>query len=60
MSTWSLTDAKAKFEDLCEKAKNEAPQTITRYGKPVAVVVSAHEFEAWQARREPPWKASNE
>jgi prevent-host-death family protein len=45
MATWRLTEARAKFEDVLEKAHDEGPQIITRYGKPTAVIVSSEEYE---------------
>jgi len=45
MATWGLTEARAKFEDVLEKAHGEGPQIITRYGKPKAVIVSSEEYE---------------
>ena len=40
---WSVAVAKARFSELVEKAA-AAPQTVTRNGKPVAVVVSIDEW----------------
>ncbi len=45
-SDWSVAEAKAKFSELIEQART-TPQTITRNGRPAAVVVSV---EAWQCR----------
>ncbi len=41
---WTVADAKAKFSELLEKART-GPQTITRHGRPAAVVVSPAEWE---------------
>ena len=41
-----LAEAKAKFSQVLEQARS-GPQTITRNGRPAAVVVS---FEEWQRR----------
>ncbi len=41
---WHLQDAKNNFSKLVDKAISEGPQTVTRRGKPAAVVVSAEEF----------------
>ncbi len=44
MSNWSIAEAKAKLSALVEKTK-DGPQTVTKNGNPVAVVVSAEEWE---------------
>ena len=43
--TWSLADAKAKLSAVVEQAQHAGPQTITRNGRPAAVVVSAEEWD---------------
>lgn len=43
--SWSVADAKARFSELIDKAKSEGPQTVTRNGKPTAVLVSVEEWE---------------
>jgi prevent-host-death family protein len=48
---WQLQDAKAKFSQLVQKAIDEGPQTVTRHGKDVVVVVAAEEFRKLSARR---------
>lgn len=40
---WSVQDAKARFSEVIERARTEGPQTVTRHGRKVAVVVSAEE-----------------
>lgn len=44
MKTWPLQDAKNQFSQVGELARKRGPQTVTRHGQPVAVVVSADEF----------------
>ena len=44
-TSWSVADAKARFSELIDKAKSEGPQTVTRNGKPAAVLVSVEEWE---------------
>lgn len=39
MKQMSLRDAKARFSELVEAASQGEPTTITRYGKPSAVLV---------------------
>jgi prevent-host-death family protein len=43
--SWSVADAKARLSEVVEKARSDGPQTITRNGRPAAVVVSAEEWE---------------
>lgn len=46
MSTaWQLQDAKNRFSRVVEEAMREGPQTVTRRGEPVVVVVS---IETWE------------
>ena len=40
---WSVADAKARFSEVIESARRDGPQTITRNGKPAAVIVSVEE-----------------
>jgi prevent-host-death family protein len=48
---WQLQEAKAKFSELVQKTLDEGPQTVTRRGKDVVVVVSAEEYRKLAARR---------
>jgi prevent-host-death family protein len=41
---WQIQEAKAKFSELVQKAIDEGPQTVSRRGKDVAVVLSAEEY----------------
>jgi len=41
--TWTLAVAKARLSEVVDRAQ-AAPQTITRNGKPSAVIVSAEEW----------------
>lgn len=45
---WQLQEAKAKFSEVVQRALEEGPQTVTRRGKDVVVVVSADEFARLQ------------
>jgi len=49
-STWQLQDAKSRFSELVDTATRGGAQTITRYGRPVAVVISVEEFAQLQPR----------
>lgn len=48
---WQLQEAKAKFSELVQKTLDEGPQTVTRHGKDVVVVMSAEEYRKLAARR---------
>ena len=50
-STWQLQEAKSRLSELVETAARKGAQTITRHGRPVAVVVSAEDFAQLQPRR---------
>ena len=47
--TWSIAEAKAKLSQVLEQAR-QSPQTITRNGRPTAVVVSVEEWKRQTAR----------
>ena len=42
---WPVAEAKAKFSEVVDQARVSGPQTITRNGHIVVVVVSAEEWE---------------
>ncbi len=50
-STWTVAEAKAKFSELVEQARNKGPQTVTRRGRSAVVVVSAEEWERRTRRK---------
>ena len=41
---WQVQAAKARFSEMVERALKEGPQTVTRHGKAVAVLVPADEY----------------
>jgi antitoxin Phd len=43
-SIWSIQDAKNKFSTVVDAAR-DAPQTVTKHGKPAVVVLNADEYE---------------
>ncbi|CCG08067.1 Putative uncharacterized protein [Pararhodospirillum photometricum DSM 122] len=45
MGTWTVAEAKAKFSEVIEQARQGTPQTITRNGRSAAVVVSVEEWD---------------
>ncbi|MCK4834593.1 MAG: type II toxin-antitoxin system Phd/YefM family antitoxin [Gammaproteobacteria bacterium] len=59
MNALSASDAKREFGDVLLKAQ-KAPVKINKNGKPVAVVVSAAEYELLEACREEHLKAEIE
>lgn len=42
---WTVAEAKAKFSELIDRARSGGPQTITRNGRTVAVLVSTDEWD---------------
>jgi prevent-host-death family protein len=44
-SQWAVAQARAKFSEVLKRARSRGPQTITRNGKPTAVIVSAEEWK---------------
>jgi prevent-host-death family protein len=48
--SWKVQDAKARFSELVQRAI-DGPQTVSRHGKDVVVVVSAEEFELMRRRQ---------
>ena len=42
--SWQLQEAKQKFSELVRRTIEEGPQTVTRHGEEVVVVVPAEEF----------------
>jgi prevent-host-death family protein len=45
VGTWAVAEAKAHLSEVIERAVADGPQTITRNGRRVAVVVSLEEWE---------------
>ena len=48
--TWTLAVAKARLSEVVDRAQS-GPQTITRNGKPSAVIVSAEEWARKTVRK---------
>ncbi len=42
---WQLQEAKNKFSEVVEKAQTQGPQTISRRGKNMAIVISYEDFQ---------------
>jgi prevent-host-death family protein len=49
--TWTVAEAKAKFSEMIEKARDSGPQTVTKNGRTAVVVVSAEEWERKTRRK---------
>ena len=43
-NSWQLQDAKNKFSNLVEKAKNNGPQIVTKHGEETVVVLSISDY----------------
>ncbi len=52
MENWQIQKAKNHFSDLVRKAQHEGPQTITRHGKPEAVLLSMKEYRNLMKKQE--------
>jgi len=50
-TVWQLQEAKSRLSELVESAQHRGAQTITKHGKPVAVVLSAQAYSNLQPRR---------
>ena len=47
---WSVAEAKARFSDVVARAIEDGPQTVTRRGRRVVVVVSMEEWDRKTSR----------
>lgn len=56
MRSWSLQDAKARFNEFLEKCLTEGPQLMTKRGVEVAVLVSAKEWHRLHSAASPSLK----
>jgi prevent-host-death family protein len=41
---WQLQEAKARLSEVVDESIRRGPQTVTRHGRPVALVVGADDF----------------
>ncbi|MBI2316501.1 MAG: type II toxin-antitoxin system Phd/YefM family antitoxin [Chloroflexi bacterium] len=48
---WQIQEAKQRFSEFVQKALDEGPQTVSRRGRDVAVLVSARDFERLAGHR---------
>jgi prevent-host-death family protein len=42
---WPLHEAKARLSEVIDVSIRQGPQTVTRHGQPVALVVGADDFQ---------------
>ena len=47
---WQVQQAKARFSELLDRTLKEGPQTVTRHGKAVAVMVPMEEYRRLRNR----------
>jgi prevent-host-death family protein len=45
---WQLQEAKNRFSEVVDKALEEGPQTVTRHGKAVVVILSKDDYNRLQ------------
>ena len=57
MASWQLQDAKARFSEFLETALEKGPQTVTRRGIEMAVLVPIEEWRRLQKSARPSLKA---
>jgi prevent-host-death family protein len=50
--SWQLQDAKNHFSELVDRALSDGPQTVTRHGEPVVVVIPYSEFRRRSVKRD--------
>ena len=50
-NTWQLQRAKAELSRLIDTSTAKGPQTVTRHGRPAAVVMSAADYQRLASRR---------
>ncbi len=50
---WQLQEAKNRFSEIVDLALEAGPQTVTRHGKEVVVIVSKEDFERKRRSRGP-------
>lgn len=51
---WQLQTAKAQFSEVFRRARERAPQVVTRQGKEAVVIVALEEFERLTRRANQP------
>lgn len=49
--SWQLQEAKNRFSEVVEEALTHGPQTVTRHGREVVVVLSMEDYQRMQKPR---------
>lgn len=49
---WQLQDAKQRFSELIRAVLSDGPQTVTRHGEEVAVVIDVAEYHRLRANQD--------
>lgn len=52
-ATWKLHEAKDRLSEVIKCARRQGEQTITKHGKPVAVLMSVEHFQKLERRKVP-------
>jgi len=47
---WQIQEAKSRFSEMVERTLKEGPQTVTRHGKPVAVLLRADQYRRLRSK----------
>lgn len=47
---WQIQEAKARFSEMVERTLKDGPQTVTRHGKPVAVLIPAEQYRRLRSK----------
>lgn len=47
---WKVQQAKARFSELLDRTLKEGPQTVTRHGRAVAVILPVEEYRRLRRR----------
>ncbi|HLI79553.1 MAG TPA: type II toxin-antitoxin system Phd/YefM family antitoxin [Candidatus Binataceae bacterium] len=47
---WQIQEAKARFSEMVDRALKDGPQTVTRHGKAVAVLVPMKEYRRLRSK----------
>jgi prevent-host-death family protein len=54
MKQWPVQEAKNQLSLVIKLAQREGPQTITRHGQPVVVIIASQEFRRLRSPKETP------
>ena len=50
-NSWQLQRAKAEFSKLIDTSATKGPQTVTRHGRPAAVILSTADYQRLAGRQ---------